>query len=104
MGERISYQTNGKTTPGYLAKSKQRGPAIVVIQEYWGLVPHIEHIADRFADAGFVALAPDLYHGEQAQSPNQAGKLMMSLRIDEASRDLATAIDYVAALAETTSK
>jgi carboxymethylenebutenolidase len=66
-----------------------------VIQEYWGLVPHIEHLADRFAEAGFVALAPDLYHGKQAKSPDEAGKMMMSLRIDEAERDLAGAIDYL---------
>ena len=104
MGERISYQTNGRTTPGYLAAPTQPGPGIVVIQEWWGLVPHIEQIADRFAGAGFVALAPDLYHGEQAKSPDQAGKLMMSLRIDDASRDLAAAIDHVAALPQTTTK
>lgn len=67
-------------------------------------MPHIEHIADRFAGAGFVALAPDLYHGEKATSPDQAGKLMMSLRIDEASRDLAAAIDHVSSLPETTSR
>jgi carboxymethylenebutenolidase len=93
MGERISFRANGHTTPGYLARPKQPGPGIVVIQEWWGLVPHIEHIADRFADAGFVALAPDLYHGEKATSPDQAGKLMMAIRIDEAAKDLAGAVD-----------
>src|ERR1700730_16343296 len=96
MGERIVYRANGHTTPGYLARPRQPGPGIVVIQEWWGLVPHIDHIADRFADAGFVALAPDLYHGEKATSPDQAGKLMMALRIDDAARDLAGAIDYLA--------
>lgn len=96
MGERISYSANGHTTPAYLARPKQPGPAVVVIQEWWGLVPHIEHIADRFAAAGFVALAPDLYHGEKATSPDHAGKLMMALRIDEAAKDLAGAIDRVA--------
>jgi carboxymethylenebutenolidase len=104
MGDRVSYKTNGKTTPAYLAKPGQPGPAVIVIQEWWGLVPHIEHVADRVAAAGFVALAPDLYHGERATSADQAGKLMMSLRIDEASRDLAAAIDYVAALPGVTSR
>jgi carboxymethylenebutenolidase len=104
MGERISYQANGHTTPAYLARPKQPGPGIVVIQEWWGLVPHIEHIADRFADAGFVALAPDLYHGEKATSPDQAGKLMMALRIDEAAKDLAGAIDRLAQEPDVTSK
>jgi carboxymethylenebutenolidase len=96
MGERIVYKANGHTTPAYLARPRQPGPPIVVIQEWWGLVPHIEHIADRFAAEGFVALAPDLYHGEKATSPDQAGKLMMALRIDEAAVDLAGAIDHLA--------
>ncbi len=96
MGERITYRANGHTTPVYLARPQQPGPGLVVIQEWWGLVPHIEDIADRFAGAGFVALAPDLYHGEKAASADQAGKLMMALRIDEAARDLAGAIDRVA--------
>jgi carboxymethylenebutenolidase len=103
MGERISFKSNGNTVDGYLAKPPGPGPAVIVIQEWWGLVPHIEHVADRFAAAGFVALAPDLFHGTTAKSPDQAAKLMMSLRIDEAARDLAGAIDYTAALPEVTS-
>src|SRR5438093_562325 len=95
MGERISFKSNGHMTPGYLARPRQPGPGIVVIQEWWGLVPHIEHIADRFAEAGFVALAPDLYHGEKATSPDQAGKLMMALGVDEAARDLAGSVDHL---------
>src|SRR5690242_17515079 len=104
MGERISYKANGHTTPAYLARPPQPGPGLVVIQEWWGLVPHIESVADRFAEAGFVALAPDLYHGQQAKSPDQAGKMMMAMRIDEAAQDLAGAIDYLAARPEVTSK
>jgi carboxymethylenebutenolidase len=104
MGERISYNANGHTTPAYLARPRQPGPPIVVIQEWWGLVPHIEHIADRFAAEGFVALAPDLYHGETATSPDQAGKLMMALRIDEAAVDLAGAIAHLARQPDLTSR
>jgi carboxymethylenebutenolidase len=102
MGDRISFKSNGSAVDGYLAKPAARGPAVIVIQEWWGLVPHIEDVADRFAAAGFVALAPDLFHGTTAKSPDQAGKLMMSLRIDEAARDLAGAIDYAAALPDVT--
>lgn len=102
MGERISFKADGGTTTGYLAVPNGRGPGVVVIQEWWGLVPHIERIADRFADAGFVALAPDLYHGEKTKSPDQAGKMMMAMRIDQAERDLAGAIDAVAARPEAT--
>ena len=103
MGERVNFKTNGTTAPGYLARPAKPGPGVIVIQEWWGLVPHIEHVADRFAAEGFVALAPDLYHGESAKSPDQAGKLMMSLRIEDAARDLAGAIDYLAALPDVTS-
>jgi len=102
MGARISFKTNGGTTPGYLARPSKPGPGVIVIQEWWGLVPHIEHVADRFAKEGFVALAPDLYHGKTTKSPDEAGKLMMSLRIEDAARDLASAIDYLHALPETT--
>jgi carboxymethylenebutenolidase len=98
VGERVSFKANGTTTPGYLARPAQPGPGVVVIQEWWGLVPQIERVADRLAGEGFVALAPDLYHGRTTKSPDEAGKLMMSLRIDEAARDLAGAIEYLKAL------
>jgi len=104
MGERIRFTANGTTTPGYLARPKGRGPGVIVIQEWWGLVPHIEQIADRFADAGFVALAPDLYHGESTKSPDQAGKMMMAMRVDQAERDLAGAIDHLTTQPEVSSK
>jgi len=101
MGTRVTFGSTGSGS-GYLARPEAPGPGIVVIQEWWGLVPHIEDLADRFAREGFVALAPDLYHGKQTTSPDEAGKLMMSLRIDEAARDMASAIRYVLAQPETT--
>jgi carboxymethylenebutenolidase len=105
MGERISFKTNGTTTPGYLARPAQgRGPGIIVIQEWWGLNAQIEHVADRFAAEGFVGLVPDLYHGKSTKSPDEAGKLMMALRVDEVERDLAGAIDHLAAVPEVSSK
>jgi len=66
-----------------------------VIQEWWGLVDHIKDVCERFASEGFVALAPDLYHGKTTKSPDEAGKLMMSLRIDEAEKDISGAIEYL---------
>ena len=66
-----------------------------MIQEWWGLVDHIKSVCDRFADAGFVALAPDVYHGQTTKSPDEAGKLMMALRIDEAEQDISGAIQYL---------
>jgi carboxymethylenebutenolidase len=96
MGERVTFKANGHNTNGYLARpATGTAPGVVVIQEWWGLVPHIEEVTDRFAGEGFVALAPDLYHGEKAKGPDQAGKLMMALDIDRAAKDLAGAIDYL---------
>ncbi len=95
-GQMVQFPTNDKTGKGYLARpSTGRGPGVIVIQEWWGLVPHIKAVADRFAAEGFVALAPDMYHGETATSPDDAGKLMMALRIDEVEKDLRGAIDYL---------
>ena len=104
MGERVTVKANGTTTPGYLARPEAPGPGVIVIQEWWGLVDHIKDVCDRFADEGFVALAPDLYHGRSTTSADQAGKMMMALRIDEAERDLAAAIDYLVAQPEVSTK
>ena len=95
-GQMIEFRSNGGTARGYLAVPESgRGPGVVVIQEWWGLVPHITDVAERFARAGFVALAPDLYHGDVARSPDEAGKLMMALNIEETEKDLRGAVRYL---------
>lgn len=94
--EMVSFKANGHTCPGYLSIPESgQGPGLIVIQEYWGLVDHIKDIADRFAAAGFVALAPDLYHGESTKAPDQAGKLMMALNIAQTEKDLGGAITFL---------
>jgi len=105
MGEMVQFPFDGGNTGGYLATPKQgSGPGVVVIQEWWGLVDHIKDVCDRFADKGFVALAPDLYHGKAAKSPDEAGKLMMAMRIDEAEKDLSAAARYLSTQDATTSE
>jgi carboxymethylenebutenolidase len=94
-GQLVSFSSNGRTASGYLATPAENGPGVIVIQEWWGLVPHIKNVADRFAAAGFLAVAPDLYHGKATRSPDEAGKLMIAMNIDQAERDLAGAISYV---------
>jgi carboxymethylenebutenolidase len=104
MGDMVQFPVNGGSTGGYLATPKEgSGPGVVVIQEWWGLVDHIKDVCDRFAAEGFVALAPDLFHGKSTKSPDEAGKLMMALRIDEAEKDLSAAVQYLANLDSTTS-
>lgn len=81
---------------GYLAvPDSGQGPGIVVLQEWWGLVPHIKDVANRFAEAGYVALAPDLYDGDSTTSPDEAGRMMMALNIEKTAQDLQQAIDYL---------
>ena len=101
MGEMVTFPANGRTADGYLAKPPSgRGPGVIVIQEWWGLVDHIKDLTDRFAREGFVALAPDLYHGERTKSPDQAGKLLMALNIAETAKDLRGTASYLRSLRE----
>jgi carboxymethylenebutenolidase len=101
MGERVEFPSNGHTCSGYFAGE---GPGIVVIQEWWGLVPHIEELVDRFAGAGFAAIAPDLYHGETTKSPDQATKLLMELDAERAGKEIIGAGKYLMQRPECTSK
>ena len=84
MGQRVEFPSNGHTCQGYLAlPASGSGPAVVVIQEWWGLVPHIEDLCERFAAEGFLAIAPDLYHGQTTTSPTEAGKLLIIQALKE---------------------
>lgn len=89
MGTMLDFQANGRTASGYRAVPPQgTGAGLVVIQEWWGLVAHIKDLCDRFAQAGFVSLAPDLFGGTTTKSPDAAGKLLMALNIAEAGKDI----------------
>src|SRR3954468_17748415 len=96
MGEIVEFPGNGATGRGYLATPwDEGGRGVVVIQEWWGLVPHIKDVCDRYAAEGFLALAPDLYHGETTTEPDEAGKLMMSLNLEQAAKDMSGAVDFL---------
>ena len=98
-GALITFAANGRSAQGYLALPPGgTGPGLVVLQEWWGLVDHIKALCDRFAAAGFVTLAPDLYHGEVAKSPDAAGKLLMALNIAETGKALRGAATYLLGL------
>lgn len=96
-GTMVQFPANGGTTSGYLATpASGKGPGVIVIQEWWGLVGHIKKVCDRFAAEGFAALAPDLYHGQTASEPDAAGKLFMALNIERAEKDLRGAASFLA--------
>lgn len=104
MGEMVQFPSNGSTASGYLAVPRSgSGPGVIVVQEWWGLVPHIKDVADRFAAAGFVALAPDLYDGHTTTEPDEAGKAMMNLELARAANQLGGAVDYLVDDESTTS-
>ena len=98
MGEMVSFPANGGTCDGYLARpATGAGKGVVVFQEWWGLNDNIKGICDRFAAEGFTALAPDMYHGTVASEPDEAGKLLMALNIEQAAKDARGAIQYLKA-------
>lgn len=104
MAEMVRYPANGHTGSGYLAGAAAgTGPGLLVIQEWWGLVDHIKQVTDRFAGAGFTALAPDFYDGQTTKSPDDAAKLFMALNIDRAAGDLRGAAAYLLSLDSVTS-
>jgi carboxymethylenebutenolidase len=105
MGQMIEFPANGQSGSGYLAVPPSgTGPGVLVIQEWWGLVDHIKNVADRFAREGFVALAPDFYHGTVTKSPAEADKLYMALNIAKAGADLRGAADALLSRAEVKGK
>ena len=98
MGELIEFASNGGSAEGYIAvppTGAQSTPGILVLQEWWGLVDQIKRTCDRFAEAGFTALAPDLYHGTKVPltEPDEAAKEMMALTMPAAAKDLSGAVD-----------
>ena len=98
MGEMVEFAANGTTARGYVAASSAgTGPGVVVLQEWWGLVPQIMEVCDMLAGEGFTALAPDLYHGEMAAHTemDKAGELMSGLPPERAARDMSAAIDFL---------
>ena len=107
MAETVSFKSNGSTASGYLAKPPAgSGPGVLVIQEWWGLDSGIKEMTERLGKAGFVALAPDLYHGQLAghDEMDKAGHLMQSMPADRAARDMSGAIDFLANDPSVTSK
>ncbi len=98
MSELVSFPSNGTPGQGALAiPASGSGPGVVVLQEWWGLNDQIKETCDDFAARGFVALAPDIYRGRITREPDEAGKLMMSLNIEQAAKDMVGAVRYLAA-------
>ena len=82
--ETLSFETANGSTSAYVAMPDEpTDKSVIVIQEWWGLNDHIKDIANRYADEGFIAIAPDLYRGKLAANPQEAGKMMNELKLDD---------------------
>ena len=99
MGKTVSFnRPDGKSVNGYLAEPPTGGkaPAMVVIQEWWGLNDQIKGVADKFAKAGYRALVPDLYRGKTAVDAKEANHLMTGLNFgDAAGQDIRGAVQHL---------
>lgn len=103
-GRKVEIEVGGRAVPIYHTAPPQPGPGIIVLQEWWGLVPHIENLVDRFAAEGLNAMAPDLYGGQVARSPDDAAKLMMALDIGRTASTLHGTIRHLLRDANTASR
>ena len=101
MGTTVTFKRpDGNSVQGYLAEPHQAGaaPALVVIQEWWGINEQIRGVADRLAQAGYVALVPDLYRGKSTVDAEEAKHLMSGLNFgDAASQDVRGAVQFLKA-------
>ncbi|MFT3800624.1 MAG: dienelactone hydrolase family protein [Burkholderiaceae bacterium] len=99
MGQKIEFgRPDGGRCSGYYAEAGQGRPSVIVIQEWWGLNDQICGVADRFARAGYNALAPDLYKGRVTGEPDEANHLMSGLDFPGAThQDIRGAATHLAA-------
>ncbi|MBI4258644.1 MAG: dienelactone hydrolase family protein [Thaumarchaeota archaeon] len=97
ISESITIGDNGGKFAAYLSRPSTEGrhPAVIVIHEWWGLVPHVKDIADRYASQGYVALAPDLFNGAIAHSREEASKLSSSLDTQTSSRITGNTLNHL---------
>ena len=94
--QNTTFPSNGGQAHGYLALPESgSGPGVIVIQEWWGLTDYIVDVANRLANDGFVALAPDLFGGKTTHDSGEAGRLMSELPVEQAARDLSGAVDFL---------
>ena len=98
----IDLKVNGDGAYAFMAQPDDdaRHPGVVLIQEWWGIEPHIRDLAQKLAAGGFVVAVPDLYHGKIATEPNDAQRMTMMIRgnVDRAAREIIGALDTLKAM------
>ncbi len=110
MGREVTFNIGADEVSGYLAEPTTTGPGVIIIHEWWGLdspLSNIKDLADRLAEEGFVAFAPDFYKGKTADNPDDAGALMTDMfqnRMDEVDRMFTCAVEGLKGLEKTDPK
>lgn len=107
MANQVTFSAkSGAAASGAMGVPEGSGkaPCLVLIQEWWGLNDHIRSLVDRFAAAGFLVIAPDLYHGKVTQDAGEATKLMTALDGMRAMDEIAGAVAYALAHARSNGK
>jgi carboxymethylenebutenolidase len=98
----VDLKVNGNNAYAFVAQPDDdaKHPGLVLIQEWWGIEPHIRDLAQRFAAEGFVVAVPDLYHGKVVTEPNEAQKMIMMLtqNMDRATKEIIGALETVKAM------
>lgn len=92
---RTRFEGEGLTVEGYEARPADGGPApaLILIHEWWGVTPHIEEVAQRYAREGFIVIAPDLYDGVTTRDPGEAAQLMAGLSVEKGISYLRVVLD-----------
>jgi carboxymethylenebutenolidase len=98
----VGLKMNGDGAYAFIAEPDDNAshPGMVLIQEWWGIEPHIRDLAQKLAAEGFVVAVPDLYHGKIATEPNDAQKMIMMIRgnVDRAAQEIIGALETVKAM------
>ncbi len=94
MSERVKISSSTGDLSGVLFApgGDAKVPGVVVIQEWWGVNEQIQAVAQRWADAGFLAIVPDLYHGKVAATAEEAGRMMKALDFGKAVQEIGAAV------------
>jgi carboxymethylenebutenolidase len=104
----VDLKINGDNAYAFVAEPDDNAqhPGVVLIQEWWGIEPHIRDLAQKLATEGFVVAVPDLYHGKVATEPDEAQKMVMTMRgnLNQAANEIAGALDTIKAQPNVTPK
>jgi carboxymethylenebutenolidase len=97
MTERVKLPSSTGDLFGVLVvpAGDAKAPGVVVIQEWWGINEPLQAAAQRWADAGFLAIMPDLYHGKLAANADEADRMMKALDFGKAVQEIGAAVAYL---------